>query len=164
MKAIQMISKITGKILEVFIVCLLVLMTVLMFMQVVGRHLQIGGIVWAEELSRYSMITMIFFGSAVSCRFKNHISITFLDELLKGKTRILYKLAIALLSVVFLYFVIKFGFNMLPVLSFQKSANMRLPMNYAYAVVPVGGCIMLFYVVIEILELTAELAGAGKGK
>ena len=164
MKVIQKISKITGKVLEVLIVYLLAQMTVLMFLQVLGRHLQIGGIVWAEELSRYSMITMVFFGSAVSCRLKDHIAVTFLDEVLKGKKRIIYKLFIALLSVVFLYFIIKFGFQMLPVLAFQTSANMRMPMNFIYAMIPVGGCIMLFYVVIEILELTADLAGKKKEK
>ena len=163
MKTIQLISGALGKVLEVLIVYLLAQMTVLMSVQLLARHFPIiTGVFWAEELARYSMVTMIFLGAAVSCRYKEHIAMPLLDEVLKGKARIVLKLVVSLLSGVFLVILIRYGFGILPTIAMQVSATMQMPMNYVYITIPIGACIMLFYVLVEILELSLELAGKGE--
>ena len=167
MKIIRLISEILGRVLTVLIVSLLVQMLMLMFLQVIGRHLLLRGLFWAEELSRYSMVTIVYLGAAVACKNRDHIAVTFFEGKLKGKLQKIYRLIIALLSAGFLAAVIKFGFEALPLIAMQTSANMRMPMHYIYVMIPLGSCIMLFYIFVEILELILELAGkkheGGKG-
>jgi len=155
MKVIQTISNIIGKMLEVLIVFLLMLMTVLMFAQVLGRFVFQNGLFWAEELSRFTMITLVYLGAGIACKNKDHISITILDGLLKEKgiKYKLYKLLVALLSIGFLTIVAKVGYSVLHVVSSQKSANMQMTMNLIYMIIPIGSCIMIFYLIMEILQL-----------
>ena len=160
MKIIQLVSNALGKVLEVFTAYLLVQMLVLMSVQLLARHFPIiTGVFWAEELARFSMITVIFFGAAISCKNKDHIAASIMEELLKGKARIIIKLVVCMLSAAFLFVVIRYGFEILPVISLQVSANMQVPMNFVYIVIPIGACVMLFYVLLQMLELVLELVG-----
>ena len=153
MRVIQTISCILGKTLEVLVVVLLMLMTVLMFAQVLGRFVFQNGLFWAEELSRFTMITLVYLGAAVACKNKDHISVTILDGILKGTPRKIYKVLVALLSISFLIIVAKVGFSVLHIVSSQKSANMQITMNLIYMIIPISSCIMVFFLLIEILQL-----------
>jgi TRAP-type C4-dicarboxylate transport system permease small subunit len=153
MKIIQKLSDILGKILEVLIVFLLVLMTALMFAQVLGRFIFKNGLFWAEELSRFTMVTMVYLGAGLACKYKDHISVTILDEFLKGPLHKIYRLFLSLLSIVFLFVIAYYGFKVLAVVSTQKSANMQITMNWIYMMMPIGAVIMIFYVLVEILEV-----------
>jgi C4-dicarboxylate transporter DctQ subunit len=153
MKTIQTISNVLEKILNVFIVFLILVMTVLMFAQVVGRFALRSGIFWAEELSRFSMITMVYLGAGVACKYREHISVTILDEFLKGTARKIYRIIISAISIAFLLIVARIGFYILPIISQQRSANLQITMNLVYIMVPIGSCIMIFYSILGILEL-----------
>ena len=153
MKVIRSISDVTGKILEAFIVFLLMLMTALMFAQFLGRFIFKNGIFWAEELSRFTMVTMVYLGAGLACKNNEHIRITILDEVIKGPANKVLHLFIAIISIVFLTAIAKYGFAVLPIVSTQKSANMQITMNLVYMMIPIGSCIMIFYNLVEILEL-----------
>jgi len=157
MKVIQIISNILGKILEILIVFLIMLMTGLMFAQVLGRFIFQNGLFWAEELSRFIMITLVYLGAGIACKNKDHISITILNGILKdtGIKNKIHKLIVALLNIAFLAIVAKIGFSVLSVVSSQKSANMQITMNLIYMVIPIGSCIMIFYLIVEIIQLFA---------
>ena len=165
MKAIQLVSKVIGKILEVLIAYLLAQMSVLMALQLLVRHFPIlPNFFWAEELARFSMAAIIFLGAAISSRYRDHIAVTFFEEILKGKARIILKLFVSMLSIVFLSVLVKYGFMMLPSVSRQVSATLQMPMSWIYAMIPIGACLMLFYVLIEVVELIMSLTGKGEKK
>jgi TRAP-type C4-dicarboxylate transport system permease small subunit len=150
---IQKISNILGKVISVITVLLLVVMTVMMFAQVVGRYLFHNGIFWAEELSRFSMVTMVYLGAGLACKYKDHIAVTILGEMFKGRISKIYRIVIALISISFLAIVTYYGFFVLNVVSSQQSANMQIPMSLVYVMIPVGAAIMIFYLIVEILEI-----------
>jgi TRAP-type C4-dicarboxylate transport system permease small subunit len=159
-----------GKVLEVFITFLLILMTALMFAQFLGRFIFKNGIFWAEELSRFTMVTMVYMGAGLACKNRDHIRITILDEIIKGPAHKALDLLIAVLSIAFLAAIARYGFAVLPIVSTQKSANMQITMNLIYMMMPIGSCIMIFYILVEILELFlapkkdgAEKAAEGNG-
>jgi TRAP-type C4-dicarboxylate transport system permease small subunit len=162
MKVLQKISEILGVIISVIIVALLMLMSVMMFAQVVGRYLFHNGIFWAEELSRFSMVTMVFFGAGLACKNKDHIRVTILDEFFKGNFRKLYRLVIACVSICFLVILAYYGFFVLPTVSGQISANMQVRMNFIYMMIPIGALIMILYLVIEIIEIVYSAAKGDK--
>jgi TRAP-type C4-dicarboxylate transport system permease small subunit len=153
MRVIQILSNVIGKILEVMIVFFLVLMTILMFAQVLGRFLFKNGLFWAEELSRFTMITMVYLGAGLACKNKDHISVTILEEYIKGRLHKIYRVAVSLVSIIFLIVIVKYGFSVLSVVSSQKSANMQVTMDLIYMIIPIGACIMIFYIIVEIIQI-----------
>ena len=153
MRLIQTIANITGKVLDGLVIFLLILMTGLMFAQFLGRFVFKNGIFWAEELSRFTMVTMVYLGAGLACKNKDHIRITILDVYLKGTAYRILSLIIALLSVGFLAVIARYGFSVLSIVSRQKSANMQITMNWIYMMMPIGSCIMIFYIIVEILEM-----------
>jgi TRAP-type C4-dicarboxylate transport system permease small subunit len=153
MNIILKISNIFGRALEIFIIFLLVLMTVLMFAQVAGRYLFKNGIFWAEELARFIMVTMVYLGAGLACKNKDHIKVTVLEEFLKGGVYKIYRILMVLISISFLSVLVYYGFSVLSVVRTQLSANLQVPMHYVYAVMPIGACIMIFYLIVELLEI-----------
>ena len=164
MKIIQKISDIIGKVLDLLVIFFLIMMTVLMFSQFIGRFLFKNGIFWAEELSRFTMVTMVYLGSALACKNKDHIRVTLLEEYLKGTALKLLRIGIAGISIAFLVIVARFGFLVLPVVSTQISANLQITMNLVYMMIPISSCIMIFYILVEIIEIivTPEKAAMEK--
>jgi TRAP-type C4-dicarboxylate transport system permease small subunit len=162
MEIIQKISGILGKVLNVVVTALLVLMSALMFAQVLGRFLFKNGLFWAEELSRFSMVTMVYMGAGLACKYKDHIAVTILGEMFKGRISKIYRTVIALISIGFLGVVTYYGFFVLDVVSSQQSANMQIPMSLVYVMIPTGSAIMIFYLIIEILEIIFSTDKGGK--
>jgi TRAP-type C4-dicarboxylate transport system permease small subunit len=140
-------------------IALLVLMTVLMFAQILGRFIFHNGIFWAEELSRFTMVTMVYLGAGLACKHKDHIRVTVLEEFLKGGILKSYRAVIVLISIIFTSILVYYGFKVLPLLHTQLSANLQLPMNYIYMVMPIGACIMIFYLLVELLEIVFVKGG-----
>ena len=152
-----------GKVLDALVVLLLVVMTVLMFSQVLGRYVFKNGLFWAEELSRFSMVFMVYFGAALASKYHDHISVTLLDEMLaRSKSKYafkIYRTVIALITMAFLLVVTVIGIRALPMVNAQTSPNMEIPMSVAYASIPVGTTLMMLYIVIEIILLYAPADG-----
>ena len=161
MRLIQSIATITGKILEGLVIFLLVLMTGLMFAQFLGRFVFKNGIFWAEELSRFTMVTMVYLGAGLACKGKDHIRITILDGYLKGTAHKILNLIIALLSIGFLAVIARYGYSVLSIVSRQKSANMQMTMNWIYMMLPISSCIMIFYIIVDVLEMFLVKKGDG---
>jgi TRAP-type C4-dicarboxylate transport system permease small subunit len=68
MRIIRLLSDGLGKVLDALIVLFIVTMTVFMTAQVAGRYLFGTGLYWAEELSRFSMVFMVYTGAALASR------------------------------------------------------------------------------------------------
>jgi TRAP-type C4-dicarboxylate transport system permease small subunit len=161
MEIIQKISGALGKLLNVVVVVLLALMSVLIFAQVLGRFIFRNGLFWAEELSRFSMVTMVYLGAGLACKYRDHIAVTILDEMLKGKIRKIYRIGIALISIAFLSILTYYGFFVLGTVGGQLSANMQISMSVVYVMIPIGAVIMILYLLIEIIEI---IFSADKGE
>jgi TRAP-type C4-dicarboxylate transport system permease small subunit len=160
MSYIRAFSDFLGKILEALIVILISVMTVLMFAQVLGRYVFKNGLYWAEELSRFSMVYLVYLGAAIASKNHDHISVTILDELLQKKAGYtLYRTLIALINLAFLAIVSIIGLKSLAMVRAQTSPNMGIPMSIAYAAIPIGSILMMLYVILELVLLYAPAEG-----
>ena len=56
-----------NRVLQFLSICLLAVMTVVVFAQVVFRIFH-ASIIWSEELSIYAMVWCVFLGAALCCR------------------------------------------------------------------------------------------------
>ncbi|MGE5577804.1 MAG: TRAP transporter small permease, partial [Syntrophothermus sp.] len=140
------ISEAINKASLVFVTVALMVMTAAMFAQVFARDVLHSGIVWAEELSRYLMVWMVFIGAAIATYEGGQISVTALEEVLPERFRRWLRLLQDALAVVYSVVVVYIGWQVVKVVSMQTSPNIGLAMSYAYAAMPVSAAVMIIHV------------------
>jgi TRAP-type C4-dicarboxylate transport system permease small subunit len=115
-----------------------------------------GGIYWAEEVTRYVSVWVVFLGAGLGVRFGIHLNVDLLTSAVQaGVQRALVLTSLALM-LIFEFVLVYYGTQLTISNYDQQSASLRLPMAYAYAAIPVGGALML----LETLRLLVlELAG-----
>ncbi len=116
----------------------------LLFVNVVLRYWFLAPISWAEELSLYLVVWMVFVGSSVAVRTRGHIAIDLLALTLSPANRRRLILAVGALVLIFLgvfgYFS---GEHTLRVrASGQLTPVMLAPMWLTYLAMPVGSALM----------------------
>ncbi len=153
MNALNKILTKSAKALESVMIIALIVMVLVMFMQVVLRYVFATGFAWTEELSRFLMVYMIFIGGAVLAAQDGHISVTILDEVLKGVPRKILKLVQYLLCLLYSGIMAKIGYSTLAIVGRQKSPNMQITMDWIYAIVPVSMALVVFYLLMKIALL-----------
>ena len=141
-------------------ICLvfLILMTVIVMLQVFFRYvLNLGGIVWAEEVAKMMMIWLALLGSSVALYENIHVSIDFVVE------RIRYKRALKImhhaLAIIFSGFLIVSGYHF-AIFGFRIiSPATGINKFWAYVAILVGAILMFFQGINLILN---EIAGSSK--
>ena len=142
---------------ETLLIIGLVVMVALTFASTMIRLVPgYGGIYWAEEVTRYVSVWVVFLGAGLGVRFGIHLNVDlFTAALPAGAQRALVILSL-LLMLIFETILVYYGTQLTISNYDQQSASLRLPMAYAYGAIPVGGALMLF----ETLRLLGfELAG-----
>jgi C4-dicarboxylate transporter DctQ subunit len=116
----------------------------LLFVNVVLRYVFLAPISWAEELSLYLVVWIVFIGSSVAVRTRGHIAIDLLPVLLSPANRRRLALAIATLMLIFLAtFCYYSGLHVLRVRSSGQVTPVMLgPMWLTYLAMPVGSALM----------------------
>lgn len=137
-------DKILRKIEETFTAVLLLIITFLLFINVVLRVFGLS-IDWAEEFSRYSIIWITFIGGSI-CIYKGaHIGIDSITALLSSKGKIFLSIFTIIVSLVFSVIFTAKTFNLVKVtfITGQLSSTLEVPMWIVYAAMPVGGVLMI---------------------
>lgn len=139
--------------------CLALVLAILfldLLAQILSRFVFRVPLVWTEELSRLSMIWMVFLGAALAIRRRGHFVVEFVVQLLPAGPRRLVRAAIFLcllvVSGVFLVQGTLFARMGLDVVS----PTMDVRMIWSYSAVPAGGLFMGLY---SLERLLAVLQG-----
>ena len=119
--------------------------TFLLFINVVLRYVFDSGIIWAEEMTRYTMLWTVFVGAGVVTREGTHVSMEAFFNLWPAKFQRIGFLAINLCCIATIAVIVYFGINMvrLVVETDQISEAAFLPMWIIYGAFPVGGILMI---------------------
>lgn len=144
-----------------FLICTLVFMILIVFVQVALRYCFGTSLDWAEELARYVMLYQIWVGASYAVKEDAHLRITTFRDKLKGKKQVQMEILVTVLWMVFALFMTVKGFQLANILmgQGQLSPAMQIPMGFAYASVPVGCGLML----IRLIEkLYAEVKKLGE--
>ena len=151
------LKKKLDKAIEVFIMILLAFMVIVAIWQVSSRYVFNSPSTISEELLRYCLIWLAMIGSAYMFGLREHMSITFFVE--KFGEEVVRKLSILseVIIVVFSLFVLVYGgVNRTLLTMKQVSAALGISMGYVYLVLPLSGILMIFYGVLNILNLIKE--------
>jgi TRAP-type C4-dicarboxylate transport system permease small subunit len=128
-----------------------------LLLQIAARYLMKIPFPWVEELARYLMIWTGFLGSSLAIRRGSHLGFSMLAERLPRPLERLVSCGVALSIMVFLGFLIKYGWFITSFVRNQSSPTLPITMFWVYLAVPVGSAVMLlqtFCVLVE--KLTAS--------
>ncbi len=144
---------------------LFMLMTVITLVQVFNRILFNYPMPWSDEFARYLFVWVVYLASSYAVREKAHIGVTALIDRLSYKTRRITGLFTDAVCFVFStgLFIFTVQIIRMQISMGQASPSMRLPMQYAYAGLAVGGLFMAIRFVIHIYRLIVTPRQTGEG-
>lgn len=157
-KKLEKIADYLNSVLSIFVLSLVIAMFIVINLQIISREF-FTAFSWTEELSRFLLIWISFFASAIAYRKGAHIAITFVVKSFKERPKRIIKLIMNLFSAAFFIVVIYYGFKMISIQTYQRSPAMQIPMSIVYLCIPFSNIIMLYYALIEILECDFKRGG-----
>ena len=116
-----------------------IVFVILIFAQVIGRYIFNSSITWSEELARYLFAESVFLGSGICVLEKKHACIDILPNLIPEKYRRYYLAVIDIFIILLGILLSIFGNRFLVGAIGQKSPAMRIPFQYIYIGIVVGG-------------------------
>jgi C4-dicarboxylate transporter, DctQ subunit len=142
-----------------FLAWAIIFSSLLLFVNVVMRYIFLLPIYWAEELSRYLMVWVIFIGaSQVTLKGGGHIAVDIVPRLLSPRANKILSFLVNLIGIFFTLVLIYFSFRqmMRVKIAHQVSPAMELPMWIAYLSIPLG---MFFMLIRYIQQMVFRLQG-----
>ncbi len=139
---------------EKFLILLLLISTLLVFLNVVLRSLN-ASLHWIDEAARYMYLWMIWLGADFALREKRHLRIGMIADRIKGKARIALELLVLVLWFGFSVFLGYQGVKLVSIViqQGQVSAAMQINMAWGYACVPCGAIFMAIRLFFEIRDV-----------
>lgn len=138
---------------------LLIITSLLVFVQVLLRYMFNYSIAWSEEAARYMIAWFIFLGSSMAVKDNAHVNMDALSNLIKGKVNQAISIVIDLINIAFCIVIIMAGLKMVQsAMDLGTTAtSISLPLYIPYASVPVGVFFMLIRYIFSIANKTIEL-------
>lgn len=140
---------------EIVLVVLLILMSIIMGLQIIFRHILGSSIVWSEELVRYMFICSTFIGVSYSIKKKSMLSVLLFVNKLPNKYNSRIERLINYLNIIVCGTFSVFSLNLVIeyVRSSQRSPALNMPLWILYLSVFVG----MFFSVIRSIENLFEV-------
>lgn len=137
--AIKVIRTITNTV----VVILFAIVVVVVSAQVFSRFVVHLPISWADEMSRFAFVWLIYVGGAVTIRDGRNVCFDlFLDSLKGKKWKVMFTL-VTLVSLLFLILMTYFGILVCKVEMSETSPIMHWPMHIVTLAIPLGGVLMM---------------------
>jgi len=150
MNILNNITNYIVRILKLFIFALLSSLVLLVFTQIVLRYLFNSGIAWAEEVSRYLFVYVVFLGIAIGIHEKSHIALEILTKVVEKYT-ILFKIIVWIAEIIFFGLILIYGI-IFAVSSYGYISSLtKIRMCWVYMIVPISGGLSLLFVISDIL-------------
>lgn len=164
-RALDSVDNVLGAIEKVICGTLLVVMSCIIFLQIICRVLKYP-LIWSEELGRFMFIWLIYMSACISTRRESHLCVDILPMIVKGRGKIIIKIISNTLCLCFFAFVVYYGIGVMQKLSVrtQVSAAMQLNMKWAYLGPYAGSAIASLHYIILIIREIDNLICYGKEK
>ncbi|MCQ8212051.1 TRAP transporter small permease [Cetobacterium somerae] len=142
------------KIIEIFCIVLMAVMTTLVTWQVITRYVFNNPSAVTEQLCQYLFIWLVLFGAAYIFGRREHMQITFVRDKLPQKIGIICDILQEGIIFIFTFGVLVIG-GYLSVIKqmVQFDAALRIPIGVVYAAIPISGVFILFYSILNIKKI-----------
>lgn len=140
MKILNGISEVIDRVFRVIVMITVAIMGISIVAQVFCRYVLNSPLVWSEELARYAMVWMTFYGVSVALRQNSLARVDIFVDMLsaKGKKIVLLIADFMVLFVSIVVLVYSVRLVMEPSVQNQVSPALRLPMQLIYSCMPIG--------------------------
>lgn len=140
-------------------VCAAVLATlvVIVSISVVSRYVFNAALPWPDELARFLLVALTFFGAALAMKRNEHVAIDFLGPLLPRRAQLWMALGVQALVAAFLAFLLVLGAQMVDRTWVVESPALSLRMGWVYLCVPLGTGLMLVHVLQQLRQTARAL-------
>lgn len=123
---------------QVLVGSFMLIMTILVFANVVMRYLAGISLPWVEELTRYMMIWVAYLGAGLALRTGAHVAVEVVQDALPVNITRIVRTGIAIAILCFLLSVAWYGFSYSQFTMRQSSPVLNLPLGLVYLGVPIG--------------------------
>lgn len=122
----------------------LIVVTLILFINILYSFLSRSTLPWASELSQYIMVWVIFIGASVLMRAAGHVTMDFIVRFLSRKAALYLDIFIYAVAGVFLVYLACIGWNMTVDVyrTGQTMITVPLSMAWVYLSYPVGVLLM----------------------
>lgn len=159
--AMNKVSNVICKIMEVIIVLLVIVNAADVFLQVFNRYVLVKisntSISWTDELARYSMIWICYCAIGICFREGSMAQVDIIYGRLDRKGRLVLYVITRLLMVMVLFVAIKYGLYICKIKAIYKTAMLHAPGQLLYSA-PVAGSILVGF------EMLTEAVGVFAGE
>ena len=136
---------------------------IIITLQVVGRNFLKIPMVWSNDLSVVFFVWAVFFGSAIAVRYRRHYVLEFLPEKFR-KANCFLDIIGDISGLIFFYILIRYGYNYTVMGLTRLSPSMNIPQAYFFSCIPLSGCFMMWYTILNLLEDLVKMKGLWEQK
>lgn len=131
------------KVLNFFSGGILVILVFIVFSNVLGRYVFHSSLAWAEEISRFLLIWMIFLGAVAAYIHDEHLGLDILTKAMPQKMAEIVAVIADLLIVYALYLLVNGGYTLTKESWDWLSPAAAVPYGWVYMIVPLTGSVMI---------------------
>lgn len=142
------------KILEITLVIIMGIMVINVLWQVGSRYLMQSPSSFTDELARYLLIWLSILGASYVTGKKMHLSIDLLAQKISPEKRKSLDILVYGIVAVFAFLSMVIGGTRLVYIVSslgQTSAALEIPLSWVYIVLPIGGVIIIYYSILNML-------------
>ena len=134
------------------IIAMVVVMTVVVFLQVVYRYVLAQPLHWSEELARYLFVWLSILGATLGLQKRGHFGLDVFFQMFPRKMKQSMGFFIYFLMGIVIFVILVQGITLVEKTAPQESPAMGISMSWAYACLPVGGALMAIHLVVIFLK------------
>lgn len=149
---VSILSDITNKLVSKFVMLLMFLLSLLLGLAVFYRYALNDSIYWSNEVARYMLVYIIFFGSTMAHKHKTHIRIDIIFSYISTKSRKYLEITISLFFLFFWILIIAGSIKLLPLFMMQTTATLQIPYAIPFISLPLSAVIWILYCLDDLLK------------
>ena len=148
---------VVDKILESLLGTLIVVMVILALWQIFTRYILKNPASFTTEFLRYALLWLALLAAAYCFGKKAHLAIVFLKEKFSGKLLLIINIFTELTIIFFALTVLVYGGTQGVIMAkAEMSPTLFIPISYIYIVFPVSGVFIVFYSLINLIDLFTD--------
>ncbi|MGL5189408.1 MAG: TRAP transporter small permease [Cetobacterium sp.] len=142
------------KIIEIFCIVVMIIMTILVSWQVFTRYVFNKPSAVTEQLCQYLFIWLVLFGAAFIFGKREHMQIAFVKDKFPKTIRKVCDILQEVVIFIFTLGVLVYGGYISSVRQMvQIDASLQIPIGIVYAAIPLSGVFILFYSILNIKKI-----------
>jgi len=149
-------SNIIDRQISLFVVLLVFLLSILLSVSVFYRYMLNDSIYWSGEVARYMMTYIVFLGSTMAHKHKEHIRIDMIFSYLSNTNKKYIDIAIALFFILFWVIVLLGCIKLFPLFMMQTTATLGIAYAIPFSALPISAVIWIFYCINDIFILAVK--------